>query len=167
MVVSSLQNKNLPTQAKLLKVFKSSYPGIIFMAGSEFAWSPKNAVISYVAETKNNPLSSYALMHEVAHADLGHSTYDDDFSLLKLEVAAWERAKEIGLANNLPVDDEHIQDCLDTYRDWLHARAQCPACGTVSLQAKDGSYTCFNCRTGWKVPKSQLCRVSRRVIRKK
>jgi S-adenosylmethionine/arginine decarboxylase-like enzyme len=164
MAVSSLQNKNLPTQAKLLKVFKSTYPNVGFKAGSEFTWSPKSATITYVIDESKDPIHTYALLHEIAHADLHHNTFNDDFDLLQLEVAAWERARAIGISVNIAIDEEHMQDCLDTYRDWLHARAQCPACGVVSLQAKDGSYTCFNCKTGWKVPKSQLCRVRRTRI---
>lgn len=166
MAALSLQNKNLPTQAKLLESFQNTYPGITFLPSTDFAWSPKRATISYILDSTGEPIHTYALIHEVAHADLGHNTFDDDFSLLTLEVAAWERAKQIGVSVAVEIDEEHIQDCLDTYRDWLHSRAKCPACGVVSMQAKDGSYTCFNCKTGWKVPKSQVCRVSRRVIHK-
>lgn len=164
MAVSSSQNKSLPTQTKLLSLFKSSYPKLIFKVGQDFAWSPKSATITYISDNAGEPDNTYALIHELAHADLGHSSYDDDFSLLRLEVAAWERAKEIAVSVGVKIDTEHIEDCLDTYRDWLHARAKCPTCGVVSLQAKDGAYTCFNCKTGWKVPKSQLCRVRRTRI---
>ena len=164
MGVSSLQNKSLPTQTKLLAVFRASYPGITFKPGADFAWSPKLHTITYIEDSAPNPAHAYALIHEVAHAKLEHNTFSDDFNLLQLEVAAWEQAKQIGLSVDIPIDEEHIQDCLDTYRDWLHARAQCPTCGVVSLQAKNGSYTCFNCKTSWKVPKSQLCRVRRTRI---
>jgi hypothetical protein len=164
MAVLSSQNKSLPTQAKLLKKFSSDYPALHFKAGTDFAWSPKSHTITYIKDTTREPINTYALIHEVAHADLEHNTFSDDFSLLRLEVAAWERAKQISQSVSVEIDEEHVQDCLDTYRDWLHARAQCPTCGVVSLQAKDGSYTCFNCKTGWKVPKSQLCRVRRTRI---
>lgn len=164
MAVSSLQNKSFPTQANLLKTLSLAYPGIVFKPGTNFAWSPKLQTITYVIDKANEPTHAYALLHEVAHAKLAHNTFTDDFNLLQLEVAAWEQAKQIGLSVDIPIDEDHVQDCLDTYRDWLHARAQCPTCGVVSLQAKDGSYTCFNCKTGWKVPKSQLCRVRRTKI---
>lgn len=166
MVALSSQSKSLPTQAKLLRLFTKQYSALHFKAGHDFAWSPKLATITYVEDTGANPDNIYALLHEVAHADLAHNTYSDDFNLLQHEVSAWERAKQIGLSVGVSINEDHIQDCLDTYRDWLHARAKCPTCGIVSLQATDGAYTCFNCKTGWKVPKSQLCRVSRRVIAK-
>lgn len=167
MVVSSLQNKSLPTQTKLIKLFARNYPAISFASGNEFAWSPKSMTITYIESTSKLPALSFALIHEVAHADLDHNTYKDDFNLLQLEVAAWERAKDLAKPLNIEIDEDHIQDCLDTYRDWLHSRAKCPVCGVVSLQANDGSYTCFNCKTGWKVPKSQLCRVRRTLVHSK
>ncbi len=164
MGVSSLPSKSFPTQANLLIVFKSRFPDITFKPGTHFAWSPKNSTITYVKDSSNEESNAYALIHEVAHAELGHLSFSDDFGLLALEVAAWNHAKGLATSVNVAIDEDYVQDCLDTYRDWLHARATCPSCGIVSLQVNEAAYSCFNCRTSWKVPKSQACRVSRRVI---
>lgn len=164
MAASSLQSKSFPTQASLLTTFKKQLPAVAFMAGPHFAWSPKNSTITYIKDSSNDSANTYALIHEIAHADLGHQSFSDDFGLLALEVAAWSRAKELATSVSIVIDEDYIQDCLDTYRDWLHARAKCPTCGVVSLQVNEGSYSCFNCKTSWSVPKSQACRVSRRII---
>ncbi len=164
MAVSSLHNKSFPTQASLVAAFKSKLPEVTFKAGAHFAWSPKNTTITYVKDSSNEPSNAYALIHEIAHAELGHDSFSDDFGLLALEVAAWSKAKDLATSVNVTIDEEYVQDCLDTYRDWLHARAKCPTCGVVSLQVNEGTYSCFNCKTSWTVPKSQACRVSRRII---
>ena len=107
----------------------------------------------------------WALLHEIAHAQLEHKKYGTDFSLLKLETQAWSLAKQISIRYNVTIDEDYVQDCLDTYRDWLHKRAKCPTCGVVSLQRKDLIYQCFNCSTNWQVPRSPLCQVSRRIVK--
>jgi hypothetical protein len=89
---------------------------------------------------------------------LGHQTYRSDFELLLLEVAAWDKAKQLAASQGITMDEEHIQDCLDTYRDWLHERSTCPRCGTVSLQASPSEYNCHNCSASWQVSKSRFCR---------
>lgn len=146
----------------LLITLKNKYPNITFKSGDFFVWSPQSKTVIY------NPQSSlpdglWSLIHEVAHAELGHTTYYNDIQLLQMEVAAWEQAKIIGKSVNILINEDHVQDCLDTYRDWLHLRATCPTCQTVSLQRQDGQYGCFNCKTTWKVPESPLCRIKRRI----
>lgn len=148
----------------ILPQLKTDFPHVKFVRGTDFVWSPKNKQITYVVSKSTNEIALWALLHEVAHADLGHEHYEDDFALLQKEVAAWERAKVLAQGYDIVIGSNHIEDCLDTYRDWLHARAKCPACGVVSLQRRDGLYQCFNCKTTWKVPRSQLCRVSRRIV---
>jgi predicted RNA-binding Zn-ribbon protein involved in translation (DUF1610 family) len=56
------------------------------------------------------------------------------------------------------LNPDHIQDCLDTYRDWLHRRSRCPTCGMHVLQDKSNSYKCFNCGTSWQVSGRRFAR---------
>jgi hypothetical protein len=166
MAVSSSPSKNSHTHSKLLSDLSEAYPQLRFRSGLHYSWSAKSNTIQYIDQKKTvSAVDTAALLHEVAHADLAHDSFRDDFELLQLEVAAWQRAKEIGLNYGVAIDEEHIQDCLDTYRDWLHARAKCPTCSVVSIQTNQGLYQCFNCKTSWKVPKSQLCRVRRTVVK--
>jgi hypothetical protein len=103
-------------------------------------------------------------LHETGHALLGHTSYQADFELVRLEAAAWERAKSLALSLDMTIDEGHIQNCLDTYRDWLHKRSLCPSCGTQSLQQGDFvHYRCHNCHTKWRVGTDRFCRAYRQT----
>lgn len=163
MGVRYLQN-SMPSVANVLSVLKTQYPNVNFVKGNKFAWSPSNKTVTYHITNTNDTQSAWALIHEVAHASLNHIDYKSDVDLLRHEVAAWQEAKTMAIDLGVPIDEDHIQDCLDTYRDWLHKRATCPSCNVVGLQRSDGTYGCFNCQTSWKVPSSPLCRVSRTIV---
>jgi hypothetical protein len=147
-----------------LKILQKHYPSITFNKGDVFSWSPKDNAVVYTLSYTDEDHAVYALIHEVAHAVLEHKHYVNDVDLLRHEVAAWHTAKDIAKKISITINEEHIQDCLDTYRDWIHKRATCPHCSVISAQQDTGGYTCFNCQTHWKVPDSPLCRVTRVVI---
>jgi len=147
---------------ELLKSLKHDYPDINFTEGNSFRWSPQNKQIIYKAGSKDIN-DSWALLHEVGHALLEHSTYNSDFELLKLEVAAWEKAQEIQSKYAIEINPEHIQNCLDTYREWLYQRSSCPSCNNTCLQTSLSEYRCFNCHSVWKVTVARFCRPYRRL----
>jgi hypothetical protein len=139
----------------------TDFPDLRFKAGKEFCWSPETNEIIY---TTNDPSKHavWSLLHETGHALLKHTTYKADFELIRLEVAAWEKAIQIASKINTKIDEDHIQDCLDTYRDWLYKRSICPNCTTKCLQQSDFvHYRCFNCHTIWRVTASRFCRAYR------
>lgn len=141
---------------QLLSKLRSLLPDVSFVQGESFYWSPGKQKITY---TDNDDIESqWTLLHEVSHAVLDHTSYNSDFELLHLEVAAWEEAKNLGKRLDVKIDENHIQDCLDTYRDWLHQRSTCPTCSSVSLQDSVNSYHCHNCHTEWQVSNSRFCR---------
>jgi hypothetical protein len=149
------------TPVKTFKTFlaqlKRDYPDFSFKAGTQDHWSPKTNTIIYKSDVGQTELK-YGVLHELAHAQLGHRNYHNDFELLKLESAAWDLAAKIGRKYGVKINDEHIQNCLDTYRDWLHARSTCPACGTNALQKDPHHYHCFNCSTEWRVTSGHFVR---------
>lgn len=147
---------------KLLSLLRVAYPDITFQAGQQCSWSPANNTIIYPTSSISQPEAQWSLLHELGHALLGHTTYNSDIQLLKLESEAWERAKELGTQYALVIDEDHIQDCLDTYRDWLHQRSTCPTCQTVSLQQDSRTYRCHNCGESWTVSTARFCRPYRR-----
>ncbi|CAN5454768.1 hypothetical protein BH10PAT3_BH10PAT3_5050 [soil metagenome] len=147
---------------ELLSTLATDYPDIKFVKGDIFYWSPKNSSVTYAAGSTQPEISKWSLLHEVSHGILGHKNYYSDFELMQLEVAAWQQARLLARSYGIQIDPEHIQDCLDTYRDWLHLRATCPSCGTVSAQKDPNTYECFNCRTVWHVSNSRFCRPYRR-----
>ncbi|HEY5152831.1 MAG TPA: ImmA/IrrE family metallo-endopeptidase [Candidatus Saccharimonadales bacterium] len=147
---------------KLIARLRAEFPDLHFTPGSQFYWSPETTEIFYKARTRDQH-AVWSLLHETGHALLGHRGYKADFELLKLEVAAWEHARKLALSLKLAIDEDHIQDCLDTYRDWLYKRSICPNCTTKSLQQGDFvHYRCFNCHAIWRVTASRFCRAYRR-----
>jgi hypothetical protein len=138
------------------------YPEFTFQVGKQEHWSPKTKTIFF---NPNKPC--YGVLHELAHALLDHSNYHTDFELLRMESDAWELAMEIGGKYAIIIDYDHIQNCLDTYRDWLHRRSTCPSCGTHVLQGKSGNYLCYNCQTSWHVSSGRFVRPYRKITKEK
>jgi hypothetical protein len=145
------------TSAEFIKRIKVDYPQFSFKPGSQEHWSPRTKTITYDGSASAAELR-YGLLHELAHALLEHDNYRSDFELLKLESQAWEMAVKVGRKYNISLDNEHIQDCLDTYRDWLHRRSKCPTCGMHVLQKDVRTYQCFNCGDSWQVSAGRFAR---------
>jgi hypothetical protein len=148
--------------SKLIERIKLDYPEFKFKAGAQEHWSPKTKTITYELSNSTDN-QNYGLLHELAHALLDHNSYKTDFELLKLESLAWQKAAEIGLKYGVKIDDDHIQNCLDTYRDWLHRRSKCPACGLHVMQTDANTYKCFNCSSSWSVSSGRFARSYRRL----
>lgn len=137
-----------------------------------FLWGRKRFSFRFCGENEvptvflGEPQPNFALqtLHELGHALCKHKDYKTDVERLKIESAAWERAKTVyldyyiqafsedgevldaELAKILPEwDDEVVQEHLDTYRDWLHTRSKCKKCGLTRYQTTDGEYHCPRC----------------------
>jgi hypothetical protein len=147
----------------LLHSLTLAYPQLQFSIGERFSWSPKTHQIFY--KDSSDPVYPWKLLHEVGHALLGHSSYSSDLALLELEVAAWQKADQLAQEFKITISRDYIQDCIDTYRDWLHKRSTCPTCSTRSLQENAEQYHCFNCQTSWRVSPSRFCRTYRQSKR--
>lgn len=149
----------------MLEQLQTRFPHLQFVAGERFCWSPSTHEIMYDTE-RDDEAATWSLLHETGHALLDHQSYLADFELIKIEMAAWQKARQLATEFNLTIDEDHIQDCLDTYRDWLYKRSICPHCGNKALQQNDyAHYRCFNCHTVWKVTPSRFCRAYRATKR--
>ena len=146
----------------LLEQLIKDFTAYTFVAGEHFSWAPRKRTIQY--DSMSNPDSNWSLLHELGHATLGHRGYKRDIELIQLEVEAWDKASKIGHSYGITINWRHIEQCIDSYRDWLHARSTCPRCNMVSFQFHPLTYKCINCHTSWHVSKSRLCRIHRRVI---
>ncbi len=142
----------------LLARLRKQLPGVRFEPGEAFSWSPAHATVTYRAARADGENEAWSLLHEAAHALLGHAGYKHDVELLLLEAAAWEKAREVAKEFDLTIDEDHVQDALDTYRDWLHQRSTCPRCASASLQISPRDYRCHNCLATWHVSASRFCR---------
>jgi hypothetical protein len=151
----------------MINDLKKILPDIEFIVGDKFFWSPGQKRITYLPEQLEND-GRWALLHESGHALLNHHSYSNDYELIRMEVDAWEKAKEIALSLKLEINEDHIQECLDSYRDWLSRRSICPSCGIKALQEDQSSaYYCFNCHSCWQVSPSRFCRAYRSLKQEK
>lgn len=130
------------------------YPGLQFIQSSRFVWSPGHRAVYYSDEDATQECNQLALLHEIGHAELGHTTYHSDIHLLGMEVDAWKYARTQASVFNISIDEDHIDGCLESYRIWLHKRSICPRCQFHGIQTSPTRYRCFMCRRGWRVSRN-------------
>ena len=135
-----------------LRQLVHDHPEFTWRTGKKFAFHPPKTIIL------GPPTPNYALLalHELGHALCKHKDYKTSIERLKIERAAWEKAKTVYLRYQksrpdlLPdpwdIDaDDFVESQLDTYRDWLHVKSKCPHCGLTRFQTPDGLYHCPHC----------------------
>ena len=122
---------------KLVKDF-SDYR---FVFGKKYAFRPPKTIVIGPPE----PFSQLLALHEVGHAICKHKSFKVDIERLKMENQAWEEARKLAKKYEVTIDEELIQDQIDTYRDWLHQKSRCPDCGLTRFQTPDGQYHCPRC----------------------
>lgn len=142
----------------LIKALRKDHPELKFIKGEILCWSPRAKEIRYCSSDDSS--SVLGVLHEVGHAKLKHYTYKTDLELLQKEVLAWQQAIRLAQKYNLQLQNgpSHVEDCLDTYREWLYRRSLCPDCGMNGIQETPRRYICMNCTNAWKVSPSRFCR---------
>lgn len=145
---------------EIVQKLRQQYLDISFVEGDVFRWSPKNKQVIYTSD--NSEQATWSVLHETGHALLNHASYTSDMQLLKKEVSAWEKAVQLAPRFGITIDDNYIQDCLDTYREWIHKRSSCPNCSLKGIQEASDTYICLNCKTAWRVTVERFCRPYRR-----
>ncbi|HJM04353.1 MAG TPA: hypothetical protein QF549_01785 [Candidatus Saccharimonadaceae bacterium] len=147
----------------LLARLTADFPSITFQPSAEFFWSPVQSTVHF---NQADPLCDSLLLHELAHGVLGHQEYSRDVELIALETAAWDKAKELAPTYEISIDEDAVQDHLDTYRDWLHARSSCPSCNATGLQGTKQTYRCVACGHEWRANTAQICALRRYTLPK-
>lgn len=142
----------------------ADYTQFSFNASDQFMWSPMTATIHFDRNNLDHVSGVWSLMHELGHALLSHQGYEHDIDLIKLERAAWDKAVELSQHYQIEINEDHVENCMDSYRDWLKSRSTCPDCDNVSLQTETATYRCFNCGCSWQVSASPICQVQRRKV---
>ena len=148
---------------KLLSQFAQDFPTLTFVESQKSYWDPNTNTI-YYRHNDSDKMTAWSIVHELGHQSLGHLKYRTDLELVEMEVAAWQAAKNIARTYKLDIDDSYIEDCLDTYRDWLHERSTCPTCTLNGVEKIPGTYRCINCRGIWHVSRSRFCRIYRKQV---
>jgi hypothetical protein len=152
----------MPSTASLLKQLRHDHPAFELVESDTFLWSPDTRTLSI--DTSSPDFAHFAL-HELGHALLGHQSYSRDIDLIKIERDAWNYAAlELAPKYNLIIDEGIIQDNLDTYREWLHARSLCPSCQMTGLQSGHEAYTCLACGCRWKTNEARSCALRRYTV---
>lgn len=161
MDVMIMPNNTLNKPPDILERIKTDFPDITFEKTARFSWHANTKHITY-RNIAGDEKGLWALLHELGHALLEHTDFLSDVELLNKEVAAWAKAHELAARYDVTIDQDYIENNLDSYRDWLHVRATCPTCHERCLQLDKHTYTCLNCHTQWHVTRSRLCRPYRR-----
>ncbi len=126
---------------QLLERLKVDYPDFCFRRGRKFAFRPPRTI----AVGPEEPDDALLLLHEMGHAILGHRDFKTDVGRIKMERAAWEKARELCDKYGVEYDEAVVERELDTYRDWLDQKSRCPDCGLTRFQTPDGEYRCPRC----------------------
>lgn len=149
----------MPPSDSLHSQLIATFPNITFSISDEFRWAPSEQTVFF---DEHDTHAHERLLHEVAHAQLKHSRYERDVELITLERDAWQYAKHtLAPQFKITIDSDVIEDDLDTYRDWLHARSTCPKCRATGIQTNSNEYTCVACRTVWTVNQAVSCGLKR------
>ena len=135
-----------------------------FMTAESFGWNATERTISYVPDAPDAPA---LLLHELGHALLGHDHFQDDIHLLAMERAAWDKACELAAQYDMTISDNVVEDALDTYRDWLHARSLCPHCNATGVQTATQHYQGLACHHTWHVNEARTCGLRRHDTKKR
>ena len=125
--------------ATFLAKIRSDFPSLKFLDGKRFTFRPPKTV---VVEVDGEAL---LLLHEIGHALIGKYDFKTEVGRLKIEVMAWEKAKELATSYRIKIDEDLIESELDTYRDFLHQKSRCPSCGLTRFQTPDGIFHCPRC----------------------
>ena len=153
----------MPSIHSLLPSLIADYPGITFLSGDLFSWSPSRQTVYY---NEADPSNVELFLHELSHGLLEHRRYSKDVELLAMEAAAWSKAQEIAQKYDITISEDTAEDNLDTYREWMHARSSCPTCEAIGYQIKKDTYHCVACDASWRVNEARLCGLKRYTLTK-
>lgn len=152
---------SMPKVSWLVSSIIGDSPDITFSLGDDFSWSPEQNTVRHPKLTDLDDI--FQLLHEVAHAKLGHQQYQSDIELIDMERQAWELACQLGFNYELRLQmtDDIVQNSLDSYRLWLHSRSVCPSCQAVGVEQSPRHYSCLICHQAWTVNEARTCQLRR------
>lgn len=144
----------------------ADYSDLVFVENEYFAYDAAQEVVNFDTSEINTQIGKLSLLHEIAHAKLGHFQYGTDFELLLMEIDAWHLTRQLASRHKVKIDEVFIDQCIATYDNWLNARSTCPSCDTFCLELGPHVFHCFMCGTEWQVNKRRDCRPIRKIISK-
>lgn len=144
----------------LLAKLQADFPTFTFQNANDFYYSPQEKTIFYADLSQENARPT--LLHELAHAILDHRFYNRDIKLIAMERDAWEYALHtLGPNYHIDIPSDYVEQTMNTYRDWLHARSTCPKCSSTGVQTDQARYLCLGCGNSWRVNDARRCGLKR------
>lgn len=144
--------------SSLVAKLRRDYPKFSFSEAGDSYWAPSEQTV-YLDLTEADEAT---ILHETAHAVLGHQAFTRDIDLLRMEREAWTHAASVLAPQyGVTIDEETVESMLDTYRDWLHARSACPGCPMTGVQTNTAAYHCVGCGKDWRVNEARRCGLKR------
>lgn len=131
-------------QNNLLARLRQDYPDLTLISGDRYLFHPPATI--YYEVNSDDYLS---LLHELGHALIDKTDYNQDVELLQIESAAWAKAKELCAKYHLTFDESYAESRLDSYRDLLHYNSLCPNCGLNGYEDEHQTYHCPLCGASW------------------
>lgn len=156
-----MQKITLPKLSDITEDFSQ----LNFKESGDFYFSARDNCIYYNKRYIEEEAGIFQLLHEIGHALSHHHHFESGIELLKMESEAWSKAQKIAQQYDLQIPEELIERCIDSYRDWLHLRSQCPNCKNTSIEVEINLYHCFNCQQKWSVPVDQRNRCYRLKVK--
>ncbi len=134
---------------ELVERLINDYPQMKFKVSKRFKYRPSRTIYYEMApeemDLAEQKYYSLQILHELGHALCGHRDFATDCERVKMECEAWNKAEELCMIYQVPYDEDFVETQLDSYRDWLHQRSRCAACGLTRYQTEDGVYHCPYC----------------------
>lgn len=135
-----------------------------FLPAAFFSYDASEEVINYLPDALSTNSGKLALLHEISHCELGHFHYQTDLQLYAMEIDAWQLTRKLAKKFKIPITKDYIEDCLESYNQWIEKRGTCPKCQTFCAQTTETEFECFNCSTRWRVNTSPQVRTTRRIM---
>jgi hypothetical protein len=150
----------------LLKRLREDFPDVKIMEDKVFHWRPYTREVGYdqTSSEKEEEWERPALLllHEMAHAELGHEKFQWDMELLDMETAAWRWVRDETAARyEVKFDPNLAESKLLTYREWFWERSKCPECGGYGFQQHSDEYNCRSCNRVWRPNDNRFRRIWR------
>lgn len=140
-----------PAQLVNTTQIMEAFAPLKFASGARFTWSPRRQAVIFPAHDECDDDAIHALLHEIGHASLKHESFTYDIELLQMEIEAWDKAHEIAVVFNYQLNQDHVHQCLEGYREWMYKRSRCPACYHAGIQDDQATFRCAICRFEWRV----------------
>ena len=134
----------------LIKKLTKDFPDLKITSGARFQFSPP-CQIFYPQNLKEhtNSQNKLLLLHELGHSLIHLNDYSTDIELLEIEALAWSKAHKLCKKYEVEYDEDFAEDCLDSYRDYLHSSSLCKNCQLSGYQDNSGIYHCPLCGLSW------------------